>query len=102
MLRLECSWASPQENLSLGFPKRSYPHQPAQLQRLPRKFEISLGANLDMILFNKRLTNALIRRHGCTGWSAFLLFANPEDRFSLVEAHSMLNRFIYCDVLLQF
>ena len=91
----------PQENLSLGFSKRSYPNQPAQLQRLPRKFEISLVASLDMLLFNKRITNALIRLHGCAGWSALLLFAIPEDRFSRVNAHLMSNHFIYCDVLLQ-
>ena len=84
-------WPRPQENLSLGFSKRSYPNQPAQLQRLPRKFEISLVASLDMLLFNKRITNALIRLH-----------AIPEDRFSRVNAHLMSNHFIYCDVLLQF
>ena len=30
---------------------------------------------------------ALIILHGCAGWSAPLLFANPEDRFSRVGAH---------------
>ena len=30
---------------------------------------------------------ALIRLRGCAGWSAPVLFANPEDRFSGVEAH---------------
>ena len=30
-------WASSEENLSLGFLTRSYPNQPAQLQRLARK-----------------------------------------------------------------
>ena len=30
-----------------------------------------------MILSKKRITKALIRLHGCTGWSAPLLFANP-------------------------
>ena len=29
----------------------------------------------------------LIRLRRCTGWSAPLLFENPEDRFSSVEAH---------------
>ena len=38
-----------------------------------------------MILSNKRKTKAMIRQGGCAGWSAPLLFANPEDRFSHVE-----------------
>ena len=29
----------------------------------------------------------LIRLRRCAGWAALLLFANPEDRFSGVEAH---------------
>ena len=40
-----------------------------------------------MILSNKRITKMLIRLPECAGWAAPLLFANPEDRFSLVEAH---------------
>ena len=40
-----------------------------------------------MILFKKRITKALISLRGCAGWSAPLLFANPEDRFSCDEAH---------------
>ena len=36
-----------------------------------------LVASLDMILFNKRITKALIKLRGCAGWSAPLLFANP-------------------------
>ena len=39
-----------------------------------------------MILSNKHITKALIGLHGCTGWSAPLLFVNPKDRFSRVEA----------------
>ena len=35
----------------------------------------------------KRITNALVSLRGCAGWSAPLLFATPEDRFSHVEAH---------------
>ena len=49
--------------------------------------EISLVASLDMILSNKPITKVLIRLHRCAGWSAPLLSANPEDRFSHVEAH---------------
>ena len=39
-----------------------------------------------MKLSKKRITKALIRLHGCEGWSAPVLFANPEDRFSRVFA----------------
>ena len=39
-----------------------------------------------MVLSKKRITKALIRLHGCAGWSAPVLFANPEDRFSRGEA----------------
>ena len=48
--------------------------------------EISLIASLDMILSRKRITKALIRLRGCAGWSAPLLFAQPDDRFSRLEA----------------
>ena len=44
-----------------------------------------LVASLDLIISNKRITKALIRLRGCAGWSAPLLLANPEDRFSRVE-----------------
>ena len=40
-----------------------------------------------MVLFKKRITKALIRLRGCAGWSAPVLFATPEDRFSRDEAH---------------
>ena len=39
-----------------------------------------------MILSNKRITKAQIRLRGCEGWSAHMLVANTEDRFSHVEA----------------
>ena len=39
--------------------------------------EISPVASQDMILFNKRITMALIRLRVCAGWSALVLFANP-------------------------
>ena len=51
-----------------------------------KKIEISLVESLEMILSNKQITKALIRLHGCAGWSAPLLFANPEDRFSSIAA----------------
>ena len=44
---------------------------------LSYKIGILLVVSLNMILFNKRITKALIRLHGCTGWSTPLLFANP-------------------------
>ena len=48
-----------------------------------------------MILSNKGIAKALIRLHGCSGWSAPLLFTNTEDRFSRVEAH-MINVKQFC------
>ena len=41
-----------------------------------KKFQISLEASLDMILYKKRITKALIRLRECAGWFAPLLFAN--------------------------
>ena len=49
------------------------------------KIGISLLAMVDIILSNKCITNGLIRLRGCASWSAPLLFANPEDRFSRVD-----------------
>ena len=56
------------------------------------KTEISLEASLDMTLSKKRITKALISLRGCAGWSAPVLFVNPEDRFSRVEVH------IWCEI----
>ena len=50
-----------------------------------KKIEISLVASLDIILSRKRITKELVSLCGCAGWSALVLFANPEDRFSCVE-----------------
>ena len=74
-------WASSRENLSLGFPTKRVANQSLQLQRLARKFEISLVASLDMILLDTRITKALIRLRGCAGWTAPVLFANPQRQF---------------------
>ena len=41
-----------------------------------KKIAILLIANLDMIVFRKRITKALISLRGCAGWSAPLLSAN--------------------------
>ena len=38
-VKIWMKWASTRENLSSRFPKWSYPNQPAQLQRLPRKLK---------------------------------------------------------------
>ena len=83
-------WASTQENLSSRFGRRSYPNHAAQLQRLTRKLHFFLVASLDIILSNKRITKALIRLGGCAGWSAPLLFTNPEDRCSHIKSHMTL------------
>ena len=52
-----------------------------------QNIEILSVASLHMILSKKRITKALIRLRGCACWSAPVLFAKPEDRFSRVEAH---------------
>ena len=80
-------WASSRENLSFGFPAKWDTNQPAQLQRQARKMKISLVASLDMERYKTRITKALIRLRGCAGWSAPVLFANTDNRFSRVEAH---------------
>ena len=54
------------------------------------KIEISPVASLDMLLSEKQITMTLISLPGHAGWSVPLLFANPEDRFSLVETHIVL------------
>ena len=51
------------------------------------KIEISFVASLDIIFAHNRITKALISLRGYAGWSAPLLFAHPQDRFSRVEAH---------------
>ena len=45
------------------------------------KIGILLVASLDMILYKRGITKT------CAGWSTPLLFANPEDRFSRMEAN---------------
>ena len=59
------------------------------------KIEISPVASLDMIPSKTRITKALISLRRCTGWSAPLLFANPEDRVSRLETQMMF--FIACN-----
>ena len=43
-----------------------------------------------MTLYIERITTALIRLHVSAGWSAPLLFANPEDRVSRIEGHVLV------------
>ena len=47
-----------------------------------------------MILSNKLIKKELIRLHGYAGWSMPVLFVNPEDTFSGVEAHIRYNSFL--------
>ena len=65
------------ENLSSGFPSERVLNWSPQLQRLSKKIEILPVARLNMLLYKKRITKALIRLRGCAGWSAPMLFANP-------------------------
>ena len=76
VLAIMIMWAAMQENLSSRFPTRSYPNQPAQLQRLARISKISLVASFDIILSNKGITKTQTRLHVCAGWSAPLLLTN--------------------------
>ena len=67
------SWATPQENLSLG--------RPAQLQRLARVEILDLESK-GIILSRQQTTKTLSRLRGCAGWSAPLLFAYGKSRIS--------------------
>ena len=59
---------TPEKTCLLGFDKVRF--QPACLAtETCLKIEILLLASLDMILFNKRITRALIRLRGCAGLS---------------------------------
>ena len=55
------------------FPTRPETNWPAQPQKLA-SLEISAIESRDIILSKQRTTKALIRLHGCAGWSAPLLF----------------------------
>ena len=46
-----------------------------------KTFEMLCVASLDMIVSIELITKALIRLHGCAGWSAPLLFTHPIDSF---------------------
>ena len=49
--------------------------------------------SLDMTILKMGITKLLIRLRGCSGWSAPLLFANTEDRFSSIGAHKNVHNF---------
>ena len=76
-----------------GFKKRDS-NQPAQLQRLSRKVEISPVASLDMILSKKRKTKGAdqtVRMHRLV--CALVVRNIPKTGFSHVEAHVMYKKF---------
>ena len=70
-----------------GVPSKRVSNQSPQLQRLAKKIEILPVARLNMVLSKKRITKVLIRLRGCAGWSAPVLFANPERQVFLRQAH---------------
>ena len=49
--------------------------------------EILHLGSLDVLLSRKRLAKALLRLHGCAGWSAASFYACNKVWFSGVEAH---------------
>ena len=69
-------WASPRENLSLGFPTKRDSNQPAQLQRLAKKLTFA-SSKSRYDTFQKVNTKGLIRLHPCAGWAVPVLFAYP-------------------------
>ena len=73
------SFLGPQRKKKLppGFSAKRVPNQSPYLHRLARK-PISPVASVHMILSKRRTTKALIRLRACTGWSAPVLFANPQ------------------------
>ena len=64
-------------------------------ERLNPISSATVVVSLDMILSKKQITKVLISLHRCAGWSAPLLFAYHEDRFSHVKAHIMCSVLIY-------
>ena len=81
-------WASMQENLSSVFPRTQYWVRDVSDQVILKPAssatetshnrEISLVASYNTILSNKRITKGLIRLCSGAGWSAPVLFANPQ------------------------
>ena len=48
-----------------------------------------------MILSSKRITKALIRLCIWADWSPLFLLQAPEDRFSRVKAHNLVDLFVF-------
>ena len=68
-------WASPWENVSSGVLEQAR-HKPAcAATEASWSLEISAIESRDIILSKQRTTKALIRLHGCAGWTAPFLFA---------------------------
>ena len=59
-----------------------------------RKLKFLLIASLEIIISNKGITKVLIRLCRCAGWSAPLLFANPEDSYSHVKAQVQVSMYV--------
>ena len=71
----------------LGFLITQDLNQSPQLQRIARKLKI-------------QLINSLISLRLFAGWSAPLLLANLEDRFSHIEAQSVVNRDEFIQIII--
>ena len=63
--------------------------------------EILLGTNLDIVLSNQGITKALIRLRICAAGLCFFCLQTPEDRFSCVKAHLMINSECLCNLAVQ-
>ena len=83
-------WAVRRENLSSCFG-----HSKTQISLLSYRdlleIEISLVSSLDLILYNKRITKALIRLRVCAGWSGIFCSLTTGDRFPRMDAHMMFD-----------
>ena len=66
------------QNLSSGFLTKRDSNQSLPATETSWKIAISHLASLDMIRSKMQITKALISLRGSTGWSAPLLFANPQ------------------------
>ena len=80
-----------EKTFSSWFPTRRHSSQSAQLQRVARTLKFHPVAGLDMPLFNKRITKALIRLRGDSGWSAPLLFINHRRQVFLRQGPYHIN-----------
>ena len=67
-----------------GFPTKATLNPVSSASEPSLKIEISPVASLYVIHSKKQITKALM--HGCESWPVPLLFANPKDRVSRIEA----------------